>query len=281
MNAVSARAVLAVLVVVGMSLAVLEGCRTPAVLSDSESQQELSQPTIAVEQGRLRARAGCEYDYTIYRAAGYGATGDEASANVLLAHGFLRDRARMADLARALADAGLTTVTLDLCNMRPWNGAHRENALEMRRLSAQLGITRLVYAGFSAGGLAALLAAADTSDVVGVLVLDLVDQAGMGLSAVQNLAVPVVGLFGDASSCNANLNGVGVIEAAARGQIIRIPGATHCDFESPSDGLCRLVCEPPEREDSPGTDLRASIIEQAVLAAKRLAHEDRPAAPSP
>jgi len=252
----------------GLAFVVLEGCQGPGPLRDGASLIDRTAPRVMIEQGQMRAQGGCEYDYTLYR----GVDG-EARADVVLAHGFLRDRDRMAGLAQALADAGLTTLTLDLCAMRPWNGAHRENAVEMRRVAAQLGVARPIYAGFSAGGLAALLAAAEDPAVAGVMVLDLVDQAGMGRAAAEGLGVPVVGLFGDASACNADLNGVEVIEAIPRGEVIRIEGATHCDFESPTDGLCRLVCAPDGRDAAEEKRRRAEIIDRAVGAARKIATE--------
>lgn len=274
MKPVSAKAAGFALAAIGLSLVVLKGCQGPGVVPDATSQIVHSAPGITLSEGSMRALGGCEYAYTLYRA---GRT--EAPADVVLAHGFLRDRERMADLARALANGGLTTVTLDLCNMRPWDGGHRENAAEMRRVADQLAVARPVYAGCSAGGLAAILAAADDPDVAGVLVLDLVDQADVGRAAAADLEVPVVGLFGEASRCNANLNGLGVIETVARGEVIRIPGATHCDFESPTDGLCRLVCVPEDRAAEVETRLRDEIIARAVEAASRIVSEsDRTAA---
>jgi hypothetical protein len=51
---------------------------------------------------------------------------------------------------------------------------------------------------------------------------------------------------------------------------VRIGGATHCDFESPTDGLCRLVCEPEGRSQDAAAERRAFIIEQAVEAAQSM-----------
>ncbi len=244
---------------------VLEGCQRRVVQQDMTPEFVSSTPGPVLEEGRLRAASGCEFDYTLF----HDATG-KGLADIVLAHGFLRERGRMTDLAQALAAAGLTTVAIDLCNMRPWNGAHRDNALEMRRVAARLGVQRPLYVGFSAGGLAALLAASEDSDAAGALTLDLVDQEGMGRRAAVDLTQPIIGLFGDASRCNADLNGLGAIEAAPHGEIIRIDGATHCDFESPTDGLCRFVCESADRSEAHAAERRTSIIEQVVRSAKRL-----------
>ena len=249
-----------------LALLALEGCESTGPLRQAQAPREAGGTRSAVEAGQLQAASGCAYDYTVYRSE----TG-QRPVDVILAHGFLRDSDRMVDLARALADVGLTTVTLDLCNMRPWNGGHRDNAVEMRRVAERLAGPRPIYAGFSAGGLAALLAAAEDPDAAGVVALDLVDQAGMGRQAAAQFSKPVIGLFGDASGCNANLNGLDAVNVAPRGKVVRIGGATHCDFESPTDGLCRLVCEPEGRSQVAAAERRSLIIEQAVQAARQLA----------
>ena len=128
-------------------------------------------------------------------------------------------------------------------------------------------LARLVI---SAGGLAALLAAADDRSSIGVLALDLVDQGGLGRRAAETLGRPIIGLFGDASRCNADNNGLAVLAAAGQGEVIRIAGATHCDFESPSDGLCRLLCEPAQRADADAGQMRKAVIATSVAAVERL-----------
>ena len=211
-----------------------------------------------LERAEARSLAGCRYDYRVFEPAG-GAP----ATSVILGHGFLRDQDRQVGLARALANAGHRAVTLDFCNMRPWNGHHERNAADMRRLARTYGLPgRTVYAGFSAGALAALLAGADDPDALGVVALDLVDQGGLGLAAATRSPVPIVGLAGPPAACNANGSGLaafaarpGVDDAPSDGapsdgapvgspvrSVDAVPGATHCDFESPTDWLCELAC---------------------------------------
>lgn len=251
-----------------LGLFLLEGCQGRLVQapvpggSRPDPARTVLDPAIVIEPGQMRSASGCLFDYSLYREAG-----GTKPVNVVLAHGFLRDRERMDGLARALSSAGLSTVVIDLCNMRPWDGAHRENAADMRLVAERLGVPRPLYAGFSAGGLAALLAAEADLDSVGVLALDLVDQSQLGARAAATLGRPIVGLFGDASRCNADNNGLVAMVMAERAQVIRIPGATHCDFESPTDGLCRLVCEPGDRAARSAEQIRSQIIDEAVQAA--------------
>lgn len=246
----------------------LEGCQAlPRSASGEQPPSAATSlaPQVVVESGILQSREGCSFGYDIHRLEGM-----PAAAQVLVAHGFLRDRSRMRGLANALAEAGFTTVSVDLCNMRPWDGAHRENAADLQLAAQKLGRPGVVYAGFSAGGLAALIAASGDADSVGVVVLDLVDQADLGLRAAVTLRKPVVGLFGEPSQCNAESNGLTVLAEAANAEIEQFVGATHCDFESPTDRLCRWFCEPSSRAADDASRTREQVIAAAVAAVGRL-----------
>ncbi|MFD2111578.1 alpha/beta hydrolase [Thiorhodococcus fuscus] len=192
---------------------------------------------IEVETGAIASRTGCALDYSLYRPDA-ARTGDL----VILGHGFLRSRDRMAGLAESLAETGLRVATLDFCNVRPWDGSHVQNGFDMMTLADALGAKRVVYAGFSAGALAALVAGRNDPRALGVVTLDLVDADGVGRRMAGGMARPLIGLFGDPSSCNAYNNGLAVYAVATQARIRRFSGADHCDFESPTDWLCRLIC---------------------------------------
>lgn len=165
---------------------------------------------------------------------------------VIFAHGFTRDRHTMAGHAERLAADGVWTVVPDL----PYLLDSRDNALALRDLVRQLRhglagppLDRIVLVGFSAGGLSALLAAAEPG-VVGYVGLDPFDRpSGVGLEAARQLAVPAFMLRGPSAACNAFLIADPWLGAfprlASNRQIIE---ATHCDFEAPTDGWCRIVC---------------------------------------
>ncbi len=183
----------------------------------------------------------------------------------------------MAGLAEALARAGIPTVTLDFCNSRLWDGHHVQNGRDMRRVAESLGAQRVVYAGFSAGGLSALVAAWDDPRAVGVLTLDLVDDRGLGAGLARTLATPLIGLQGEPAPCNGQSNGLAVFEASPKAQVLRIPGARHCDFESPTDWLCESVCG---GSDAATDDRRRGVIERSVaIVARLLGIESQGAAP--
>jgi hypothetical protein len=180
----------------------------------------------------------------------------------------MRGKERMDELARALANAGMTTATLDFCNARIWDGRHFQNGLDMIALATELHARRVAYVGFSAGGLAAVVAAQQDPQAVGVIALDLVDDDGLGVRMAKGLDKPLIGIMGEPSNCNAYGNGMPVIAMSGLGRYERIPGAGHCDFESPSNWLCELVCERPT--GGSGGDLRERIIASTVSAAAGL-----------
>ena len=165
---------------------------------------------------------------------------------VLLAHGFTRSRATMAGHAEALGRAGFWVVVPDL----PYLMDSRDNAVALRDLMAALRegaagppLDRFVLVGFSAGGLSALLAA-DAPGVVGYIGLDPFDRpGGVGLAAARKLQIPAFVLRGPSAACNAY--GIADPWLDALPNLVdsrQIEAASHCDFEAPSDRLCRAIC---------------------------------------
>lgn len=169
-----------------------------------------------------------------------------APGTVILVHGFARTRHSMAGHARALAAAGYYAVVPDM----PYVLDSRDNALALRELMAQMAdgggppaLGRFLLVGFSAGGLAALLAA-DAPGVAGYVGLDPYDRpSGIGLEAARRLQAPVWVLRGPAYACNAFGAAAPWLDAfpnLAEDRLLAQAG--HCDFESPTDLVCRLVC---------------------------------------
>lgn len=178
-----------------------------------------------------------------------------ARGTVVIAHGFTRDRTTMRGHALALAAAGEVVIVPDL----PYLVDSRDNARALRDLLHIVdrgGLGDLprhyVMIGFSAGGLSALLAA-DAPGVVGYIGLDPFDRPSrVGLDAARKLQVPAYLLRGPSRACNA----YSIVEpwVAALPQLREdrvLHDATHCDFESPTDGLCEFVCgdaDPADQE---------------------------------
>jgi len=212
--------------------------------------------------------SGCQFQYRVYNPLE-----PRTPTSVILGHGFLRDQDNLVGLSRALANSGVRVVTLEFCNMRPWNGHHERNARDMRTLATKLNLTDdIVFGGFSAGALAAVLASDNNTRAI--LALDLVDQNDLGLRAIRKLATPLIGLSGPASGCNANNNAAAlfqsriassptVTEAQPLSRLISIDSASHCEFESPSNWLCEIACGDDDSAASDAAD-RAGIIDQTI-----------------
>jgi pimeloyl-ACP methyl ester carboxylesterase len=195
----------------------------------------------------------------------YGPAQPTRSA-VILVHGFMRNRATMADHAAALAAEGVFAITPDL----PYVTDSRKNARAIADLIGQLRagllgppIERVVLVGFSAGGLSSLLAA-DAPGVVGYVGLDAFDRpGGVGLEAARKLTIPARLLRAPGAFCNA----YGIAQpwsGALRGLVEDrvIEHASHCDFESPTTRACEMFCG---RSDP----ARQAVVRQTLLQAAR------------
>ena len=167
----------------------------------------------------------------------------------IVAHGFTRSRARHRDLAVALAGAGVTVVVPDLPYVLDhWGNGDAVVELEHALEAGALGLpplvrSRLVLIGTSAGGLATVLAAAKLPGLAGWIGLDPVDRTFTGINAARQLKSPAVVLLAEPSTCN--LFGSGRSIARAVPGLLRytlIRGASHCDFEGPTNKFCRVVC---------------------------------------
>lgn len=191
----------------------------------------------------------------------------------------MRNQNNFIDLGRALATRGVPVATLDFCSMRPWSGAHSQNALDMRQVATLLNQQNdVIFAGFSAGALAALLAADNQTRAV--ITLDLVDDQKAGFDAAQRLSIPIIGLYGSPSGCNAQNAGNLLFEsrpATIHGnnrQAQLFTEASHCEFESPSNWLCEILCGD---KDSASSDkaTRQAIIDRIVSLVIALSNSPR------
>ena len=170
----------------------------------------------------------------------------------ILTHGFTRSRTTMGEHAQALAARGVLAITPDM----PCTFDFRCNASAIAELVNRLRNTetfgassqRIMLVGFSAGGLSSLLAA-DTPGVVGFVGLDPFDRVlpneteRAGITASRRLTTEALILRAPASRCNAEAVAApwgSEMKALWRDELIA--GASHCDFESPSDWKCRWAC---------------------------------------
>jgi len=164
-----------------------------------------------------------------------------ASQHLILAHGFLRSPQTMHHLAAAFAKTGIETACIDLKRSTPLNGNHAENARDLIALREALGWKSVTYAGFSAGGLSALLAAAEDPACTKLLLFDPVDQGTLGRDAAPKVRMPTLAILGKPGPGNANRNASPMLESLANHRIHAIPEATHCDFEASPSALCHRL----------------------------------------
>jgi predicted alpha/beta-hydrolase family hydrolase len=170
-----------------------------------------------------------------------------ARQHVILAHGFLRSPETMDHLAKALAASGIETACIKLKHSTPWNGSHSANARDMIALRQALSWESVTYAGFSAGGLSALIAASEDKACTKLLLFDPVDQATLGKDSAPKVRVPTLALLCQPGPGNAHRNASAMLAAIPGCRIVDIPDATHCDFEARPSTLChRLTGSPPD-----------------------------------
>ena len=167
----------------------------------------------------------------------------------ILAHGFARSRMRHRELARALAAEGFIAVVPDLPDLvSAGKNADAIVALARNLEAGEAGVPavpreRLVLVGTSFGGLVTAIAATRLPGLAGWVGLDPVDRGRTALDAVSKLDAPAIVLLAEPSLCN--LHGGGGKIARAAPVLLRsivVQGASHCDFEGPTDSLCRVAC---------------------------------------
>lgn len=178
----------------------------------------------------------CTMDVTLYEPS------SPRGPLVVLGHGFIRAPANVEGWAAHWASWGLTVAVPALCHSSAFDSDHEANGEEMAALAGLIQAGPVVYAGQSAGGLAAGIAAVEDSDAVGMVGLDPVDALGLGAGIYPASTVPMLGLIGEPSLCNSSANGEGLVESAADGYAVRVTEADHCDFENVTDWVCELAC---------------------------------------
>lgn len=196
---------------------------------------------------------GCTMNYTLFEPAG-----EDAEVLVVLAHGFSRAQAQMHGWGEHLASWGVAVATPQMCFSGPTNTNHPANGRTLANLARQLADGRaVIVAGYSAGGLAAILAASE-GDVAGVFGLDPVDNSDQGRDAAAAITAPSAALLADPGSCNASGNGQAMFAPITERAVYRLAGTTHCDYENPTNFLCTLACS--------GTASNADEVNEAVSA---------------
>ncbi len=230
------------------------GAGAPATAGDAAANPDpAANPVrLVAEHGSLASAWGCTigYEYYVRESGPVASEYALAAPLVVLGHGFMRDLATVRGWAVEWAARGVRTVVVDFCNSTLFNGRHDRNARDMIAVANHIepGDAPLIYAGFSAGGLSALLAAAEDPRTVAYLGLDPVDSGELSKSAGR-LNAAALYLYGEPARCNAQNNMIDLMPRANRLVAMSIPFATHCDFEDPSDAFCARLCGTVEPEE--------------------------------
>lgn len=175
----------------------------------------------------------------------------QPSVHVLLVHAFSRDMSVLADLAQHYASWGISVVTMNLIHSSIFENDPLQDVIDLGLLSAHISEGEpIIYVGHSAGAMRAIVSAVSDSNAIAILGLDLTDgayeQTGgefLALSNTPSLSIPLWGLLGEPSDCNAYGNGLDVYFESNHGNAISITEADHCDFELPTNFLCTFLCQ--------------------------------------
>jgi hypothetical protein len=192
--------------------------------------------TVTVSQAQMQVNAQCNLAYAVYEPDTL-----DSEVAVLLAHGFMRSIADMADTAQHFASWGVKVYAVPLCTNN-FNVDHQLNGQAMAALGDAVAPGGAVYSGFSAGGLAAFVAAVNAGNAVGYVGLDSVDNNGLALGIAGQLDVTARGAIAEGGQCNTNNNFLPVYDAVPNAPVMRIVGAQHFDFESDSCGFGDISC---------------------------------------
>lgn len=224
-----------------LGLAATAGCTT--MDADAGSPPAVARP---VDTLRVKLASGAaDVDVDVYwpdRVA--------PAPLVIVAHGFMRQRRHMSGWGKHLARAGFVVAIPDL----PASSNHVRNGRFIDELRVHLSReepgrrrvdpARVGYLGFSAGGLASLLAAAD-ADASAVTIwigLDPVDRDGLGAKAAPRVSARTLVLSAEPSACNAQGNARDLIAALPDPEHHRVSGAVHVDAEWPTSALAEAMC---------------------------------------
>lgn len=192
---------------------------------------------VTVETGSRPGEYGCAVAFEVYRPAAA-----RTDTLVVLGHGFGSSLSWMRGWAERWASFGVPTAILGFCNSTPFNGRHDRNAKDMVALARALHDGPVLYAGFSAGGLAAFLATTADPRATAYLGLDAVDSGRLALAAKGGFAVPALFVLGEPGACNAKGNMLPAIPSRPTARVLRVKHALHGHFQDPYDPRVETVC---------------------------------------
>lgn len=215
---------------------------------------------VTTESGVLPV-TDCNMNFTVYSPP------DTNAPIVILGHGFARGAETMTGWADHLASWGVKVLLPTLCHYNILAGVdHEKNGLNMVELGLAYGANEVIYAGHSAGGLAAIIAASLDTNNLGVLGLDTTDTEGIpgvddfiGQQYAANVTSTAFSVRGEPSSCNSDGNGLDLFEMMPNSYKAKVDEADHCDFEYPTNFGCEINCE-NSQSSIPDEEIRSLIV---------------------
>ncbi|MBY7733660.1 dienelactone hydrolase family protein [Francisella philomiragia] len=166
---------------------------------------------------------------------------------VIVVHGFSRSKDNMSGWGNFLADHGYFVVVPNL----PFWANHGKNAEFISELInyiySNIDYTSIInndlaLVGFSAGGLATLIATSENTKVKLWIGFDPVDVGNLGSQAAKNINCPTYIIAAPASACNANSNYKDFITSLKDNTLIKIDEAVHVDAEWPTSRFAEFFC---------------------------------------
>lgn len=172
---------------------------------------------------------------------------------VLIAHGFTQNKSYHANHGRKLAGEGYVVLipTLqrfgnhvghgqDLRSLLDW--AEGQNLDKTSPLYGRVDSKRVAAAGHSAGGLSALLAAADDDRIRVLVLLDAVDWKGIGAKAGANLKIPTLSICAEPSPWNDKGSPAKLAAALPEPKkTVKIVGANHLEAQDPVNRFAESI----------------------------------------
>lgn len=235
-----------------------------------DTNQFADLPPLQPGIGSFDAESGCRVNFETYSRVEL----EDAEAMVVLGHGFLRDLETVRGWAMHFAEFGIPTAVVSFCDSSIFNGRHDRNAVVMQQVARIVAGPDypVVYAGFSAGGLSAMLAAATDPRAAGYLGLDPVDSGGLA-EQIDVLPVPSLILYGEPDRCNAQNNMLQSVPFSQRLIELQVPFAGHCDFENPYAPDCTRLCATAQ-DPAVSAEARQTILAIATAWVSVLARSD-------
>lgn len=195
---------------------------------------------VSSQTGSMTTTNGCDLDFEIFTPAT-----SLSDATVFMAHGFMRSVPDQGPMASHAASFGVTVVTVSLCTNGFVGVDHQRNGEAIAQLGQAMFTGDRVYTGFSAGGLAAFVAAATDPGATGFVGLDPVDNGTIGADAAVGFSVPILAAIAEPGQCNTNNNFVPVFATLDGSRVVRVVGAGHFDYEQETcAGLECSFCAP-------------------------------------